>query len=118
MKRLILTTMASLALCGLATAANSSTTISANLTTSAEPGPIPLTLANGVTPRPTPFGNGTFVLNDAQTALTYSINVFNIDVTGTQTADVNDNLLAAHIHAGTTITPTFPVVFGFFGMPF
>ena len=41
----------------------------------------------------------------------------NIDFTGTQTADVNDNLTAAHIHAGPGSTATFPVVWGFFGSP-
>jgi hypothetical protein len=51
-------------------------------------------------PRPLSFGSATFVLNDAQTALTMTATIFNIDVTGTQTADTNDNLLAAHIHVG------------------
>jgi hypothetical protein len=59
----------------------------------------------------------TFVLNDAMDAMTMDATVFNIDVTGSQTADVNDNLAAAHIHAGTT-GATFPVVWGFFGSPF
>jgi len=54
------------------------------------------------------------------TALTYSATIFNIDVTGSQTADPNDNLLNAHIHAGATVSPTVngPVVWGFFGNPF
>ena len=69
-------------------------------------------------PRPTPFGTATFVLNDAQTALSFFATITNIDVTGTQTADLNDNLLNAHIHAGTGATPTFGVVWGFFGSPF
>ena len=43
----------------------------------------------------------------------------NIDVTGSQTADVNDDLVAAHIHAGATVQPGVngPVVWGFFGAP-
>jgi hypothetical protein len=41
------------------------------------------------------FGFGTFILNDAMTALTYNITVFGIDVTGSQTANPNDNLSAA-----------------------
>jgi hypothetical protein len=58
------------------------------------------------------------MLNDAQTALTFNATIFNIDVTGTQTPDVNDNLVAAHIHASATAgTATFPVVWGFFGSP-
>ena len=66
------------------------------------------------------FGTGLFVLNEAQTALTFTIDVFNIDITGTQTADINDNLTAAHIHAGPTAVPgsNAGVVFGFFGTPF
>jgi len=54
------------------------------------------------------------------TAMTFSATIFNIDFTGTQTADVNDNLVAAHIHAAPTVTPTTnaPVVWGFFGSPF
>jgi len=48
-----------------------------------------------------------------------SVTIFNIDFTGTQTADVNDNLAAAHIHASTTATTVnAPVVWGFFGSPF
>ena len=44
----------------------------------------------------------------------------NIDFTGSQTADANDNLVAAHIHAGATAVPgsNGPVVWGFFGSPF
>jgi hypothetical protein len=59
-------------------------------------------------------------LNDAQTALTFSATIFNIDFTGSQTTDTNDNLAAAHIHAGAAVTPTTngPVVWGFHGSPF
>src|SRR5215213_9065618 len=60
------------------------------------------TLQNGITPRPASFGTATFVLNSAQTAMTMSVDVFNIDFTGTQTADTNDNLANAHIHASPT----------------
>jgi hypothetical protein len=95
----------------------------ANLTTSQEPltatSGIPPTNSSTGLPRPLPFGTATFVLNDAQTALTYTATIFNIDVTGSQTpTDTNDNLLNAHIHAGTGATPTFSVVWGFFGTPF
>ena len=38
--------------------------------------------------------------------MTFTATIFNIDVTGTQTADVNDNLAASHIHAGPAVTPT------------
>jgi len=56
--------------------------------------------------------------------MTFTATIFNIDFTGSQTADTNDNLVAAHIHAGPNdasprIPPlTNPVVWGFFGQPF
>lgn len=69
-------------------------------------------------PRPASFGNATFTINAAQTALTFTANVFNIDVTGTQTPnDTNDNLVAAHIHVGAPPGMNAPVRWGFFGSP-
>lgn len=70
--------------------------------------------------RPASFGTATFELNTARTAMTFSSTVFNIDFTGTQTADTRDNLTVAHIHAGPNVTRTTngPVVWGFLGMPF
>ena len=55
--------------------------------------------------------------------MTYSqlgARIFNIDFTTSQSADINDNLAAAHIHASPAVTPTTngPVVWGFFGAPF
>ena len=96
------------------------TLLVANLTNAQEnPPAIPTTTSTG-SPRPASFGTASFVLNNAMTAMTFSATVFNIDFTGTQTADTNDNLIAAHIHAGPTVTPTTngPVVWGFFGTPF
>jgi hypothetical protein len=87
------------------------------LTNSQEPGSIVPTLITGA-PRPASFGTATFVLNDAQTALSFTASIFNIDFTGSQSVDPNDNLLNAHIHAGTAATPTLPVVWGFIGNPF
>jgi hypothetical protein len=45
--------------------------------------------------------------------------VFNIDFTGSQSPDPNDNLTLAHIHGSPTVTPTTNagVVWGFFGAP-
>jgi CHRD domain-containing protein/PEP-CTERM motif-containing protein len=65
-------------------------------------------------------GFATFLLNDAMTALSFSATIFGLDFTGTQTADPNDNLIAAHIHASATAFPgtNAPVVWGFFGAPF
>lgn len=69
--------------------------------------------------RPASFGTAFFLLNNAGTALRMTATIFNIDVTGTQTPGINDNLAAAHIHASPTVTPTTAagVVWGFFGAP-
>jgi hypothetical protein len=52
--------------------------------------------------------------------MTMNVTANNIDFTGSQTADTNDNLIAAHIHAGASVAPGVngPVVWGFFGSPF
>lgn len=68
----------------------------------------------------TASGFATFVLNTAQTALTFSATVNGIDLTGTQSPSTADNLTNAHIHA--TSDPNFlniaaPVVWGFIGAP-
>lgn len=91
--------------------------LTATMTTDQEPTLVGPTTSSGA-PRPTPFGTATFVLNDALTEMSFTATIFNIDVNGMQTpTDTNDNLMAAHIHAGTTATPTWPVVWGFFGTP-
>lgn len=93
---------------------------SANITNSQEvPPAAPLTTATGAA-RPASFGTATFTLNDSATALTFSATVSNIDFTGSQTADANDNLILGHIHAGPAVSPATngPVVWGFFGTPF
>src|SRR5262249_44518611 len=102
----------------------------ADLTTSAEAGPNsfadptrgPPTTGPGAglgASRPLSFGTATFILDDTGTALSFSVTVFNIDFTGNQTPGVpNDDLTAAHIHAGPVAGATFPVVWGFFGSPF
>ncbi|MEQ1949199.1 MAG: CHRD domain-containing protein [Bryobacteraceae bacterium] len=95
------------------------TTLIALLSNSAEnPVTVP-TLSTGEA-RPVSFGTATLVLNSAQTQITYSISVTNIDFTGSQTPDANDNLTAAHFHAGPAVSPSTNggVVFGFFGAPF
>jgi hypothetical protein len=69
----------------------------------------------------TATGTASFELNDAMTALSMSVTINGIDVTGSQTADPLDNLGAAHIHAlapGAPLTANGGVVWGFFGMPF
>ena len=69
--------------------------------------------------RPASFGTATFNMDAAQTLMTFTATINNIDFTGSQTVDVNDNLTAAHIHASASVTPTTngPVVWGFFGAP-
>ena len=96
-----------------------STILIATITNGQENPPTVPTLTTGQ-PRPASSGTATFVINDAQTSMTFTVTIFNIDVTGTQTADANDNLTAAHIHASATVTPTTNagVVWGFFGAPF
>ncbi len=77
--------------------------------------------ASGGGARPTSFGTARLQFNSAQTAMTFTARVNNIDFTGAQTpADTNDNLTVAHIHAGAAVTPAVngPVVWGFFGSPF
>src|SRR5437762_8913018 len=85
----------------------------ANLTNSQENPPTNPVTSTGA-PRPASFGFATFRLNDAMTAMTFTATVFNIDFTASQTTDTNDDLIAAHIHAGPTVTPTTngPVVWG------
>lgn len=97
-------------------AAHASTIFMSTITTDQEPTDVLLTLQNGA-PRPSSFGTASFVLNDAMTALTMTATIFNIDVTGTQTPDVNDNLAAAHIHAPAPPGVNAGVRWGFFGAP-
>jgi hypothetical protein len=80
-------------------------------------GTTPPTTSTGA-PRPLSFGFAEFFLNDAQTALTMDVTIFNIDVTGTQTPDTFDNLVAAHIHAAAPPGTNAGVRWGFFGLPF
>ena len=99
--------------------ASADTILLASLTNAQENPPTVPTTSTGA-PRPVSFGNAIFTLNDAMTALSFSAAIVNIDFTGSQTADTFDNLVAAHIHASATVTPTTNagVVWGFFGSPF
>ena len=89
----------------------------ANMTNANEPGNIQPT--NSVTGAArSSSGTATFTLNAARTQLTMTATIVGIDVNGTQSADANDNLVNAHIHAAPTGgTATFPVVWGFHGTP-
>ena len=90
-----------------------------NLTNSQEVPPTNPTTSTGGA-RPASFGTARFRFNDAQTTLTMTTTINNIDVGNAQTPDTNDNLLNAHIHAGPSVAPGVngPVVWGFFGAPF
>jgi len=103
----------------LSSAGMSTSNLVVNMTNSQENPPANPTTTTGVR-RSASFGTATFSLNTAETALTFTATVNNIDFTGSQTTDLNDNLIAAHIHAGPAVTPTTngPVVWGFFGNPF
>ena len=91
----------------------------ASLTNGQEVPPTNPTLSGGGA-RPASFGTARFQFNSAQTAMTMTATISNIDVGNAQTPDTNDNLLNAHIHAGAAVAPGVngPVVWGFFGAPF
>lgn len=89
-------------------AATAATVFTANLSGNQESAPTGSTAT----------GFGTFILNDAMTALTFSITINGLDFTGSQTAVADDNLIAAHIHAPAPPGANGGVVFGFFGSPF
>ena len=91
--------------------------LSATLTNSQEVPPTTPTTSTGA-PRPASFGTASFVLNDAMTAMTFDATVFNIDFTGLQTPDQNDDLTRAHIHAPAPPGTTASVGWGFIGTPF
>jgi len=94
-------------------------TLFAALTNAQENPPThPTTSTGGFRPESVGFAN--FTINSAMTSMTFSATVFNIDLTASQSTDINDNLAAAHIHASPTVTPTTngPVVWGFSGAPF
>ena len=116
MKTRALFATAGITLLGIAMPAQSQTTLTARLAHDQETTQgVPIT-ATGA-PRPLSFGTATFVLNSAMTEMTFTATIFNIDVTGTQTADPNDNLVAAHIHAPAPPGSNAGVVWGFFGAP-
>ncbi|WP_275100302.1 CHRD domain-containing protein [Sedimenticola hydrogenitrophicus] len=60
----------------------------------------------------TASGSATLVLNDAMDRLEISIQLFGLDLDGLQTADIFDNVTAAHIHSAPAGTAG-AVVFGF-----
>ncbi len=104
----------------LASAGLSPSNFVVNLTNAQENPPANPTTSGGAR-RPASFGTATFSINGAESAMTVTATINNLDFTGMQTpGDTNDNLTNAHIHAGAAVTPTTngPVVWGFIGSPF
>jgi uncharacterized protein (TIGR03118 family) len=104
----------------LLNSANMSTTdFIVNLTNSQEVPATNPTLTGGAR-RDSSYGTARFIFGAGDTSLTMTATVNNLDVTGSQTSDTNDNLVAAHVHAGPSVAPGVngPVVWGFFGTPF
>ena len=103
---------------GAAGTADAQQTFVAFMTNAQETPPAVPTFSDG-TPRPASFGFASFTLSPDQSSLTFVATIHNIDFTGTQTTDPNDNLTAAHIHGSAAdVATTRPVVWGFFGTPF
>lgn len=98
-------------------AAQAVTVLTAHLTNDQETSPVVPTTDGGA-PRPVSFGNATFVIDDAMTSMSWTATVFNIDFTGTQTPDLNDNLTVAHIHGPAAPGSSTGVIWGFIGNPF
>ena len=98
--------------------ANATWIFTADLTNMQENPPVNPTTSAGA-PRSS-SGTATFTLNDDMTALSFTATISGIDVTGSQSPDTNDNLTAAHIHAGPLVGAGVngPAVWGFFGTPF
>ena len=99
-------------------AATAATIFTAVLTNSQEVAIPPVTPTTDAGVPRTSFGEAVLWLNDSKTALFYEITVQGIDLTLTQSADLNDNLRAAHIHAPGAPGFNAGVVFGFLGAPF
>ncbi len=119
--RLRSVTLAVTALAGVLTAQSSqaATVLTATLTGDQEvPPAISVVDPMGILYVNTASGFASFLLDEARTALTFSVTVNGIDFTGTQTPTTVDNLTAAHIHAPARPGEIAPVVFGFIGSPF
>jgi hypothetical protein len=117
MLRRFLSLLAGTTVALVATSASAQTILFASMTNGNEVPPAVPTLQNGQ-PRPASFGEALFILSADGSQMTMDATINNIDVTGSQSTDPNDNLTNAHIHAGAAPAPTFGVVWGFHGSPF
>ena len=93
------------------------TALKATLTADQETSPVVPTDTTGA-PRPISFGTATLLIDDAMTSMSFEAIINNIDFTGTQTADINDNLTVAHIHGPAAPGTSTGVIWGFIGQPF
>jgi hypothetical protein len=118
MRRLCTVVLAAVVVLVFTARASADTILLAQLTNAQENPPTVPTTSTGAARMSS--GAAVFTLNDAMTSMSFFAAVVGIDFTGMQTADPNDDLVAAHIHASPTLTPTTNagVVWGFFGSPF
>jgi sugar lactone lactonase YvrE len=88
--------------------------------TNAQESPATTPSSAGGQRRDSSYGTAHFTWNPAQTALTITGSVSNIDFTNGQTSDANDDIAGANIAAGASVKPGIngPIVFGFNGTPF
>jgi hypothetical protein len=124
--RRLLTIAVSIVILSVSAVVSAQTTLTADITNAQEgnvgtpPAPVTPTTTTGQ-PRSS-SGQATFVISPAMDSITFTATVTGIDFTGTQSADTNDNLSAAHIHISDSPTFTPPatagVRWGFFGQPF
>jgi hypothetical protein len=116
----ILTTIVALVAVSCATKASAQTILTANITNGQEPGNVTPTTTTG-DPRSS-SGTATFTISPTMDSITFTATVLGLDLTGTQSADTNDNLAAAHIHISDDVNFMPPtnagVRWGFFGTPF
>ena len=118
--RKLLTIVVAAVFLAFASAASAQTVLTANITNDQEPGNVTPTTATGGTR--TSSGTAVFTISPAMDSITFTSTVLGLDLTGTQTADPNDDLLNAHIHISDD--PNFMppaaagVRWGFFGAPF
>jgi len=124
--RILFSIVASCSILVIGSTTSAQITLTADLTNAQEgevgtpPAPVTPTTTTGQ-PRSS-SGQATFVISPTMDSITFTATVTGIDFTGTQSADANDNLAAAHIHISDSPTFTPPatagVRWGFFGSPF
>jgi len=93
------------AFCCAANSANAATIFLADLTGDQEvPNPV---VTNA-------YGTGTFILSDDQTELSYSVEIYGLDIGDIRTPEPDDNITGTHLH-NAPAGANGPVVFGMIG---